>query len=390
MHRTIQKLSLLLASLELPSTMMIWVVAPTVGLSIASERWQPLGVIAFFWFIRWLAYGREAVRTAADWPIAGLLLLLPVTLSASALPDVTWPQVMRLLVGVGFYYSIVNWADSAQRVRLMLFGALLSGLVLALGGLATTRWQVYRAKIPFIPATLYEHLPTLASDTIHANVMGGILAFLLPIALAILLFSWRTLRGAERFLVVASLLGMSSTLLLTQSRGALLALAGVLLILPLLRWRKGWLLLPLAFLAVAATIQLFTLPILLDILTADDTLSGFDGRLEIWSRALYLIQLFPLTGVGMGTFGPVAELFYPFFLVERGQIPHAHNIFLQVAIDLGLPGLLAWTMIVIQILKIAWQLYRYGASCASRLGRLGNHDCGLADDERSEGAYLST
>jgi O-antigen ligase len=71
----------------------------------------------------------------------------------------------------------------------------------------------------------------------------------------------------------------------------------------------------------------------------------------------------------MGTFGPVADLFYPFFLVERGQIPHAHNIFLQVAVDLGLPGLVAWTMIVIQIFKIAWQLYCYGRQKGEALSR---------------------
>lgn len=355
MRRAIQQSSFVLASLEL------WVVALAVGLSLWSEPWLPLalGLIAFFWLIRWLAYGHLTVRTAADWPIAALLLMIPVTLWATALPDITSAQVMRLLVGVGFYYTIVNWTDSPKRVRLLAFGAVLAGLLLALGGTVGTRWQ-NREKIPFIPLSFYEYLPTLVSDTIHANVMGGILVFLLPVALAIVLFSWRHLSFLERLLTSVALTLTGGVLLLTQSRGALFALACVLVILGVLRWRWGWLLLPFAILAAVMTVKVLSLATLLDILTADDTLSGFEGRLEIWSRALYLIQFFPFTGVGMGTFGAVAELFYPFFLVEPGQIPHAHNIFLQVAVDLGIAGLIAWLCTLIIVLSTSWQLYRAG------------------------------
>ena len=55
---------------------------------------------------------------------------------------------------------------------------------------------------------------------------------------------------------------------------------------------------------------------------------SLDSRVEIWSRALYALQDFPFTGVGLGTFRRVVNLLYPLFLVPPDvDIAHAHNIF---------------------------------------------------------------
>ena len=61
----------------------------------------------------------------------------------------------------------------------------------------------------------------------------------------------------------------------------------------------------------------------------------------------------------MGNFSNVADMFYPFFLAAPGQ-PHAHNLFLQIAVDLGIPGLIAWLSIWFLICAISWQVYYTG------------------------------
>jgi putative inorganic carbon (HCO3(-)) transporter len=69
-------------------------------------------------------------------------------------------------------------------------------------------------------------------------------------------------------------------------------------------------------------------------------------RMEIWSRAVLLLQRHPLTGPGLGCFEPLLSSQYPLYTVPRGTVTHAHNLFLQIAVDLGLPGLISYLSIL--------------------------------------------
>jgi O-antigen ligase len=76
------------------------------------------------------------------------------------------------------------------------------------------------------------------------------------------------------------------------------------------------------------------------------SLNSLQGRLELWSRAIYGIQDFPFTGMGMNTFRKLVHMRYPLFLTSPNvDIAHAHNEFLQAALDLGIPGLIAFIAI---------------------------------------------
>jgi len=73
------------------------------------------------------------------------------------------------------------------------------------------------------------------------------------------------------------------------------------------------------------------------------SLGTLEARIEIWSRALYGIQDFPFTGMGMNTFRTVVHVLYPLNRIGPDvEIGHAHNEFLQAALDLGIPGLIAF------------------------------------------------
>jgi putative inorganic carbon (HCO3(-)) transporter len=69
-----------------------------------------------------------------------------------------------------------------------------------------------------------------------------------------------------------------------------------------------------------------------------------------------LIRDFPFTGIGIGTFSQIADNFYPFFLSEPGSIHHTHNVFLQIAVDLGVPGFILWSMIFLLVIRDAWDI----------------------------------
>lgn len=338
-------------------------IVPVALLVAGSVVYQPVlpiafGVAVLFWPLRWLAQGDLSVRTPADWAIALLALMIPVTLWATALPDTTHLQVLRLLTGLALFYAVVNWGDSLPRVRLLAAGILLGGLALAAIAPAMVDW--YHQRFAFLPSSIYARFPQLVNEPFNPNVIAGDMAIVLPCALGIFVFNWGDMKWAARALVGVAVLGMGSILVLTQSRGALLGMGAATIALVLLRWRRGWIAIVLVALGVFVVVQSVGLATLLDVLLKNDALGGTEGRLEVWSRAIYMIQDFPFTGVGMGSFGPVADVLYPFFLAAPGTIPHAHNLFLQVAVDLGLPGLVGWLAILMVVTAAAWQVYRYG------------------------------
>jgi putative inorganic carbon (HCO3(-)) transporter len=70
-----------------------------------------------------------------------------------------------------------------------------------------------------------------------------------------------------------------------------------------------------------------------------------------------MLEDFPLTGVGMGAYPQVADTLYPFFIYPPGKITHAHNLYLQVGVDLGLPGLAAWLAALMGAVWAAWRAF---------------------------------
>jgi len=87
------------------------------------------------------------------------------------------------------------------------------------------------------------------------------------------------------------------------------------------------------------------------------------------------IQDYPLTGVGLVMVGPaIIERFYPNSLVSTDGV-HAHNIFLQVGAEMGLPGLFGHLAIYLTLLYLLLRRAldrNAGYSQALALGLLGS------------------
>ena len=332
--------------------------AGAVGLSMLFERLLlPAVVLLILLFGYRLVTRSGFYRTPADWGIGGLILLIPVTLWASALPEITIPQILRLLTGIGIFYAIINGITTQQNLKFSILVISFLGIILALIGLVNTTWIL--GKLPLIPGSLYSRLPTILADTIHPNVLAGFLVILIPIIVAILLFAWRDLSRRERFFHTIAALLISLLILLTQSRGAISAFFVIVGVLIALRWKYGWV--AVVILALIAIIAITTIGTSAFIDQADitgDSAKKLDGRIEIWSRGIYMLTDFPITGIGMGLFGEIADALFPFFVNRPGSVPHAHNLFLQIGVDLGIPGLISWVSILLIIGFTCWRLYR--------------------------------
>ena len=83
-------------------------------------------------------------------------------------------------------------------------------------------------------------------------------------------------------------------------------------------------------------------------------------RMEVWRVALQGIADFPFTGMGLGTFREVARVLYPLNVQPDYDIAHAHNHFLQTALDLGIVGLIAYTAMWIYSGYMLFHTLRHG------------------------------
>lgn len=333
-----------------------------IGLAVAagavSSRFMAAApALALFLLVPRLLKAKERVRLdPAGVPIFVLMLMLPLSLWTTAFPAVTLVELLRLLGGVALYVAVVAWGVTRSRIIWLARGLAAGGLAGAILAFFSVKW--FTNKLPFLTAGLYAHLPTAVGDSIHPNVMAGGLALLLPPVLGVVLFG--RMGKKERIAGGVAAACMSVVIILTASRGAWLAVSAAMVLMGVLRWRRGWLAVVLAAAVAGAGLVWVGPGRVAEMVAASPTLGGLDGRIEVWQRAVWMIQDFPLTGVGMGAFGPVADALYPFFLFQPGSIPHAHNLYLQIAVDLGLPGLTAWLAIFIMMSGMAYQSYRAG------------------------------
>ena len=347
------------------------IVALAVGIATVNSAWLPwaLLVTALFWPVRRIATGRWSRRTPVDWPVVVLLLITPLTLWASSVPEKTAPQVLRLLIGIGLFYAVANIPliftstkpiEGQRGIHLVVNGTLAVGLSLAILAPFLVQWNA--SKLGLFPTSWYSRFQMLPVDPANPNVMAGSLVLLLPLAVGLLTFSWRSLRAWERLLTLAFLLTGSIILLLTQSRGAWIAFGCALAVLVILRFRRGWvavLILALVGVLIAAGLGVDRV---ISALAGGTTPGGMAGRIEVWSRALYMVQDFPFTGIGIGAFTEVADRLYPFLLYAPETMEHAHNLFLQVAVDLGLLGFVAWLAVLFGSIYSAWRVAQRGKS----------------------------
>ena len=337
----------------------LWLVALPAGAAFLDVRLllpACMGAL-LFWPLRKLATGAWTRRTPADLPVLLILLSAAVSLAVSALPEISYPQVLRLLTGLALFYAAVNWTDNEDRLRLLCTGLIAAGVALGVLAFFSVDWD--GTKFPFIPETVYNRIPTLVSDVVHPNVLGGTLLLSAPLAAAVVLWGGMKSRWL-RWLGAAAFFWMASVLVLSQSRGALLGLGIAVLVLVAFRWRWGWLGFVAAIAGLVWAIDAFGSLNLADLLFGSRVFGGVRGRMEIWGRGIFMLQDFPFTGIGMGLFPMVVDRIYPFFSTSEMSVLHAHNLFIQIGIDLGIPGLIAWLAVFVSTAWTGWTVMRSG------------------------------
>jgi len=319
-------------------------------------------------------------------PLNGSLLLMAIMVLVStwATYDLAFslPKISGMLLGLGVFFAVAR--EGSKSNGWWLSATLFLGMGIGIAGLGFVGTNWFSHKLQLLnPIT--SRIPLLlkgiegAEAGFHPNEVAGALAWVLPLMLALSvsilslraddkvissLTRWRLLRSARndkwlrwtiRLLLWGATLFVTGVFVLTQSRGGYIGLAFAVIAMLFIalpkRWRLAMLALLILGLIVAGLtispekfIQMREWAVSSGVATESGiSLYSLESRVEVWSRAVYGLQDFPFTGMGMNTFREVVHVLYPLFLIAPDvDIGHAHNEFIQAGLDLGIPGMIAF------------------------------------------------
>jgi O-antigen ligase/polysaccharide polymerase Wzy-like membrane protein len=310
-------------------------------------------------------------------------------------------KVCGMILGTLLFWAVVRWITTADRLQFAMLVYVLAGLGLAAAGLFGANWDNKFAVVGAITS----HIPTAirgvpgAEVGFNTNAIGGCLILFIPVQVSLLVLgpsqpfpgTLRAGRGRGWWLLqLVLLLITAGTLVLTESRTSWLALmlGGAVFLLWHNRWTR------ILATVVAAGIAVWVVAVGFD--RAYDVVvsragpafvSTFDLRMKLWPLGVHGIQDHPFAGFGMNVFRKVMLTRYPGFPALPGEEPaHVHNHLLQAALDLGLPGLVAYLALWIVAAMLLVQVHHRSSVPAYRavasglgVGLIAHFVFGMAD-----------
>lgn len=250
-----------------------------------------------------------------------------------------WGSVLLLLAwsGLSLFWSAAQDPGREAKRLLYILVFLLAFPLLAQLGLARIRQLLLAGSALLAIAALVSviHFYGVLGKPLVARLEGigeishPILgAYVIGAAVLFLLYEPPRQRGLQ-LLWLAALACLGVFAMLSQSRGAVLALVLTVIMAPL--WFRDRHSRVFAMLAAIATGLAFYL--VYDLIAQ----RGSSYRPEIFHAVVDMIAARPWTGLGLGAAYDVSAV--------GKHFDHTHNMFTHIAVEMGLPGMLLWVMV---------------------------------------------
>jgi len=344
-------------------------------------------VVPIIWVAAWIIHGTPVPKTPLNAVILIILMMVLVSTWVTYDISVSLSKITGMILGLAVFFTIARKSQYPRDWMFCWVIFLVMGLGIAFLGLLGTTWTTYK----FSYFNLFTRFPKLLSGLqgaeggFNPNEVAGALLWVLPSYLSSGIYTFFPMDSQlqktgpvfwiYRLFIWMSTLFVTAVFVLTQSRSGYFGLGiacFVMLVISiptkirktLIIWLLFFTLILGLFLTQTEIIQ--NLEVWFSGSSLDDgsglSLDSLEGRRVIWSRAIYGIQDFPFTGMGMNTFRSVVHVLYPLSLVSpNADFGHAHNEFLQSAMDLGIPGLIAFLALYIAsfwMLFQTWEISR--------------------------------
>ena len=170
----------------------------------------------------------------------------------------------------------------------------------------------------------------------NPNILAGYLDIVICLAFGLFV---KADSKPKRIVLGTFMLAAAACLAMTYARGALLVIVAIFILYGMVKDLRV-----LAACAVVGGVLLLADPVLYErlasVFTKVDTSS--EMRLAFWESSLAMIQDHPFLGIGWGAYWMVYPE-YDFYLQGADiRIVHAHNLYLNYAVEIGIPGAIAF------------------------------------------------
>ena len=278
-------------------------------------------------------------------PLAGFVFLCVLSFFWSEFPKESFRGVFKILKQFLIFWMAAETLSYPSRHRLADRTLVILFLVLGVDGIC--QYIFGFDLIRHLPLELASSGPRVSASFKNYGLLAAFVVTFLP-----LLFS-PTEKGEKKRFSFLRILGVALGLQLifwTRSRGAWVAFGGVLAFYLAFEKKKIYLLL----LGLLSLITLFLLPrsmlIHIDYWGKEQSLIE---RFYLWDRALQVIEARPLTGTGINTYA-VAHQAFDKRRSWRVRNYYAHNGYMQMAAETGLPSLFFFLAFIFLYFKEAF------------------------------------
>lgn len=313
------------------------------------------------WLYNWRKKGEVALALPPLWQ-PGAVFLVCSFLSAFVSKDMAFSFMNWALQPLMYalMYLLIYTTVSTEKEKEKALYAFLAGAVVTVvygffqyanaadmaADMEAQSW-VDPERFPLLRRRMYSTLE-------NPNLFGAYLLMIISILTA---FTLREREVKKRTVFAVILLSLLLCLALTYSRGAWVSLAAIVLGLTLFYDKRFGLL----FLLVPVVLAFYHGQVVerfLSLFSGEDT--SVDLRFALWESTMAMIEEHPLLGVGWGAYF-LAYPDYNFFIQEEGVlIFHAHNMYLNMLAEVGIPGGMAFLLAFFAQGILCWRNYRHG------------------------------
>lgn len=282
-------------------------------------------------------------------------------------PGSTMTSLMRLAAYGGIFWLAAHLGRDRSRARMGVLAVAWAGVGYACYGLLV----YFSGAEVLLGMEKWAYFNDLTATFVNRNAYGAYAGIGLVICVSLAIQAFRASRhthGGRAFDLADHVMGgvvpfavggvvLSTALLLSHSRGAFLctgvALATLLLALILSRSikPKGASLLAAVVLGVGLVVLSVSGDVTVKRLAEDTAQEQEDGRLNTYRLTSQAIMDNPWMGVGLGAFQPAFRIYRDASLAVTAEWEYAHNVHLELAMELGIPATLllygAWGMVLL-------------------------------------------